>query len=172
MLVRDAVEDDLSAIMAIHNDIMRTTTSIYDDRPTELAEWQAWYDKRRGENLPVIVADDDGEVAGLASYGQWRARPGYRNTVEDTVHVRADKRGRGFGRLLLRALVASAQEAGVHAMVAFIDSSAVASVRLHRSLGFEIVGTFREVATLRDQWLDLVAMQFVLGGDAATGGES
>ena len=167
MLVRDAVAADLPAIMEIHNDVVRTTTAIYEDRMTDLPEWQDWFDARHSDGQPVLVADDDGDIAGVASYGRWRARTGYRHTVEDTVHVRADKRGLGVGRQLLQALIVVAERAGIHVIVAQIDSSATASLRLHKSLGFEMIGTFREVAEMRGQWLDLVALQRVL-----TGGQS
>jgi len=166
MLVRDADEADLPAIMAIHNDVVRTTTAIYEDRITEMAEWRAWFDQRQSAGLPVIVAEDLNEVAGYASYGPWRSRSGYRRTVENTVHVRAGKRGRGIGRTLMEALIAIARERDIHVIVAQADSSAAASLRLHQSLGFELVGTFREVAEMRGRWLTLIAMQLILSGDA------
>ncbi len=159
MRIRDATDADLPDILAIYNDIVATTTAIYDERASTLEERRAWYEDRRRRNLPVLVADSGGEVVGFSSFGEWRSRWGYRFTVEHSVHVRADRRRQGFGRALIEALFPRASALGMHVMIAHIDSEATASCRLHERLGFEPVGTFRQVARKFDRWLDLVAMQ-------------
>lgn len=159
MLIRDATAADLPQILAIYNDVVANTTAIYDERTSTLEERRAWYELRLQRNLPVLVADSRGEIIGFSSFGAWRPRWGYRFTVEHSVHVRADCRRRGYGRALLEALFPRASALGMHVMIAHIDSEAVASCRLHERLGFEIVGTFRQVARKFDRWLDLVVMQ-------------
>jgi phosphinothricin acetyltransferase len=159
MHIRDATNADLPAILAIYNEVVTNTTAIYDERPSTFDERQAWFDGRRRQGLPVLVAELDGEVIGFSSFGEWRSRWGYRYTVEHSVHVRADCRGRGFGRALIEALFPRAATLGMHMMIGHIDSAATASLRLHEKLGFAAVGTFREVAKLRDGWLSLVAVQ-------------
>ena len=159
MRIRDATNADLQAILAIYNDVVTNTTAIYDERPSTLDERQAWFDGRRRQGLPVLVAELDGEVVGFSSFGDWRSRWGYRYTVEHSVHVRADCRGRGFGGALIEALFPRAVNLGMHMMIGHIDSAASASLRLHGKLGFKTVGTFHEVARLRDRWLSVVAVQ-------------
>jgi L-amino acid N-acyltransferase YncA len=159
MLIRDATNADLPVILAIYNDVVANTTAIYDERPSTLDERQTWFDGRRRQGLPVLVAELDGEVVGFSSFGEWRSRWGYRYTVEHSVHVRADCRGRGYGRALIEALFPRAAALGMHVMIGHIDSAAAASLRLHEKLGFTMVGTFPEVARLRDGWLSLVAVQ-------------
>jgi phosphinothricin acetyltransferase len=159
MRIRDATNADLQAILAIYNDVVANTTAIYDERPSTLDERQAWFDGRRRHGLPVLAAELDGEVVGFSSFGEWRSRWGYRYTVEHSVHVRADCRGRGFGRALIEALFPRAADLKMHMMIAHIDSAAAASLRLHEKLGFTMIGTFREVARLHDRWLSVVAMQ-------------
>ncbi len=159
MLIRDATDADLPEILAIYNDVVITTTAIYDEHESTLEERRAWYEDRRGRGMPVLVADSGGETVGFASFGEWRTRWGYRFTVEHSVHVRADRRRQGFGRALIEALFPRAAALGMHVMIAHIDSQATASCRLHTRLGFEPVGTFRQVARKFDRWLDLVAMQ-------------
>jgi L-amino acid N-acyltransferase YncA len=159
MRIRAATNADLPAILAIYNDVVANTTAIYDERPSTLGERQTWFDGRWRQGLPVLVAELDGEVVGFSSFGEWRSRWGYRHTVEHSVHVRADSRGRGFGRALIEALFPRAAALGMHMMIGHIDSAAAASLRLHEKLGFTLVGTFPEVARLRDGWLTLVAMQ-------------
>ena len=91
--------------------------------------------------------------------GDWRSRWGYRFTVEHSVHIRADRRGRGHGRALIEALFPLAAAMKMHVMIGHIDSAAAASIRLHEKLGFVRVGYYREVAWKFDRWLDLVAVQ-------------
>jgi len=159
MLIRDATAADVPSILAIYNEVLATTTAIYDERPSSLEERAAWVEQRRQHGLPVLVALADGEVVGFSSFGEWRARPGYRYTVEHSVHVRADRRRRGIGRALLEALFPRAAGLGLHVMVGHIDAQMTASRELHRRLGFETVGIFREVGYKFDRWLDLVVVQ-------------
>lgn len=159
MRVRDATTADLPAVLAIYNDVVTNTTAIYDQRESTFDERRAWFDGRLAKGLPVLVGDLNGEVVGFSSFGEWRSRWGYRYTVEHSVHVRADCRGRGFGRTLIEVLFPRAQALGMHMMIGHIDSAASASLRLHEKLGFTNIGTFREVAQLHGRWLSLVAMQ-------------
>jgi len=159
MRIRDATDSDVPAILAIYNDVVANTTAIYDERPSTFDERQAWFEARRSKNLPVLVGELNGEVMGFSTFGEWRSRWGYRYTVEHSVHVRVDCRGKGFGRRLIEALFPRAAALGMHTMIGHIDSAATASLRLHEKLGFEVVGTFREVGRLRERWLDVVAVQ-------------
>jgi L-amino acid N-acyltransferase len=159
MDIRDATAADLPQILAIYNDVVLNTTAIYDRTISTLDERRAWFEGRKAQGMPVLVGESNGEVLGFSSFGEWRSRWGYRFTVEHSVHVRADRRGRGHGRALIEALFPRAAQMSVHIMVAHIDAAATASVHLHRKLGFEYVGTFREVGHKFDRWLDLVCMQ-------------
>ena len=159
MLIRDAILADLPAILAIYNDVVANTTAIYDERVSTLQEREAWFEARRRQGLPVLVAELAHEVVGFSSFGEWRARWGYRYTVEHSVHVRADCRGRGIGRALIQALFPRAAALGMHMMIGHIDAAATASLHLHAKLGFTTIGTFREVAQLHNRWLSLVAVQ-------------
>ena len=158
MRIRDATKSDVPAILGIYNDVVTNTTAIYDERPSTLEERQAWFEAR-SKNFPVLVGELNGEVVGFSTFGEWRSRWGYRFTVEHSVHVRADCRGKGFGRQLIEVLFPRAAAMNVHMMIAHIDSAAAASLRLHEKLGFKNVGTFREVGKLRGGWLSVVAMQ-------------
>jgi phosphinothricin acetyltransferase len=158
MRIRDATKSDVPAILGIYNDVVTNTTAIYDERPSTLEERQAWFEAR-SRNFPVLVGELNGEVVGFSTFGEWRSRWGYRFTVEHSVHVRADCRGKGFGRQLIEVLFPRAAAMNVHMMIAHIDSAAAASLRLHEKLGFKNVGTFREVGKMRGGWLSVVAMQ-------------
>jgi len=162
MNIRDATDADVPQILAIHNEVVTNTTAIYDETTSTIEERRAWFEARKSAGWPVIVAVDGAEVVGYASFAEWRTRWGYRYTVEHSVHVRADRRGQGIGRALVEALFPLARAKGMHVMIAGIDAQASASLHMHKKLGFEPGGTFREVGQKFDRWLDLVLLQRTL----------
>jgi L-amino acid N-acyltransferase len=159
--VRDATEADLSGILAIYNEVIRSSAAVYTEQETTLEDRRAWLAQRTGRGYPVLVAEDgeDGSVLGFATFGDFRPWPGYRNTVEHSVYVRADARGRGLGKALVEPLFGRAASLGKHVMVAGIDAGNPVSISLHERLGFERVGTLRGVGYKFGQWLDLAFMQ-------------
>ena len=162
MRIDDAAEADLPAILAIHNEVVANSTAIYSNDLSTLKERADWRAGRLAQGYPVLVARDGGEVLGFASFGDFRAWPGYAATVEHSVHVRADVRRRGVGRALLSALPDRARALGKHVILGGIDADNAASLALHMSLGFEKVAHFRQVGRKFDRWLDLVFVQQIL----------
>ncbi|HTY48881.1 MAG TPA: GNAT family N-acetyltransferase [Steroidobacteraceae bacterium] len=163
--VREAGLEDLPAIVDIYNDVLATSTAIFSDQADTLAQRTQWWQARTAQDYPVIVAGA-GEVAGFATFGDFRSWPGYRFTVEHTVHVRADRRGRGVGAALVTELIARAGRLGKHVMVGGIDAANARSIRFHERLGFERAGELREVGCKAGRWLNLVFMQRLLGSSA------
>jgi phosphinothricin acetyltransferase len=165
--IRDAGPRDIEAITALANALLPTTTYEWTETPHTTDDRRAWLAAKAQAGMPVLVADDGGDVVGWAGYGDFRdtARwPGYRFTVEHTVHVRDDHQGRGVGRRLVEALVERARADGKRVMVAAIDGSNVDSVRFHQRLGFDEVGRLPGVGEKFGRRLDLVLMQRDLTG--------
>lgn len=111
------------------------------------------------------MAEDGHQVVGVAAFGWFRdvvKRPGYRFTVESTVHVRQDRWLSGVGRQLMGALVDEARASGKHMMIAAIDGANVASIQFHHRLGFVQVARMPEVGAKFGRWQDLVLMQLRL----------
>jgi len=161
--VRPAIRADLPAILEIYNEAVLNTTASYDYEPQTLEHRVAWFDDHVKNHQPVFVAVDEMErVVGWSSLSRYHDRKGYRFTMENSVYVAADRRGLGIGRMLLKPLIESAQKNGVHAIIAAIDASNQASIRLHASFGFEKVGHFKEVGYKFDRWLDVVYMELVI----------
>lgn len=160
--IRDAVESDMPDILAIHNEVIATSTAIYSETPSTLEERIAWWRARVASGFPVVVSLDESGLVGYASYGEFRSRPGYRFTVEHSVYVRADRRGTGAGAALMDHLIARAKVDGKHVMIAGVDAENTASIRFHERLGFEQVARFREVGYKFGRWLDLVFLQLTL----------
>jgi phosphinothricin acetyltransferase len=159
VVVRDAGADDLGGVLAIYNDVIASSTAVFSDEAVTLEDRERWFAARREQGYPVLVAADASGVVGFGSFGDFRAWPGYRFTVEHSVHVRADRRGEGVGTALVRALIERAGALGKHVMIAGAEAENVASIRLHERLGFAVVARLPEVARKFDRWLDLVLMQ-------------
>ncbi|HEY3849426.1 MAG TPA: GNAT family N-acetyltransferase [Steroidobacteraceae bacterium] len=149
----------LPEILAIYNEVIRNTTAVYSDKEVTLEDRERWFDAKGAQGFPVLVATDSSGVVGFGTFGEFRAWPCYRASVEHSVHVRADCRRRGVGRALVEALIDAAAAMQKHVMIAGIDAENVNSISLHESLGFEVVGHFREVGLKFGRWLDLKFMQ-------------
>ena len=163
MIIRDATETDLPALRDIFNDAVLNTTAIWMDNVVDLANRQAWFAARAQQGYPILVAENaDGEVVSYASFGDWRPFDGFCHTVEHSVYIRADQRGKGLGPLLLAALIERAKACDKHVMVAAIESGNAASIRLHQRLGFAITGQMPQVGRKFGRWLDLTFMQLIL----------
>jgi phosphinothricin acetyltransferase len=166
LIVRAAGIDDVEAITDLKNALLATTAIEWTDEPHTAAEIAAWLDRQSVVGNPVLVAVVDDDVAGWASYGDSRDSakwPGYRFTVEHTIHVADGQRGAGSGRGLMLALIERAVADGYHRMVGGIDGDNEASIRFHERLGFVPVAHLPEVGFKFGRWLDLVLMQRMLG---------
>ena len=162
MEIRDAVEADLQRITKIYNEVLATSTAIFSDRPVTVEERVDWWKSRLKQGYPVLVATNDGTVVGFATFGDFRSWPGYRFTVEGTIHIDSLVRRQGVGVALLRVLVERAKTAGKHMMIAGVDSVNLASLRFLEGFGFERVGHLREVGYKFDRFLDLIFLQYRL----------
>jgi phosphinothricin acetyltransferase len=161
--IRDALSSDIEAITAIYNSIVLTSTAIYNDQPVTLDDRVAWWQARVAQGYPVVVAlDDDDTLLGYASFGDFRSWPGYRLTVEGTIHIRDDARGQGIGTQLLQEILARARGLGKHVIVAGVDSENIASLRFLQRFGFTPSGRLREVGFKFDRYLDLCFLQYTL----------
>ncbi|WP_455818232.1 N-acetyltransferase family protein [Pseudomonas cerasi] len=163
VLIRAATERDAETIAEIYNDAVLNTTAIWNEKTVDFPNRIKWLNDRRDAGFPVIVAADENDaVLGYASYGDWRPWDGYRHTVEHSVYVHKSARGRGAGIALMQELVRLAREQGKHVMVAGIESENMASLALHKKLGFCEVGRMSEVGTKFGRWLDLTFLQLRL----------
>ncbi|MGD0219476.1 MAG: N-acetyltransferase family protein [Acidimicrobiales bacterium] len=161
MEIRTAEAGDAEAIRSIYNAEVAGSTVTFDLVERTLAEHEEWMAQHSGV-YALLVATDCGGIIGFASLSPYRPRPAYSTTVEDSVYVAGDHRGRGVGRALLAELVARARMHGFHSVMARIVGDHEASIALHRSCGFELIGTEHEVGRKFGRWLDVDLMQLLL----------
>jgi len=161
-MIRAATTSDIAAITAIYNDVIATTNAIYREDQVDVSERMAWFEDKRAHGYPVIVADQEGEVVGYGVFGSFRFGEGYNYTVEHSVHVAQSHRGQGIGKEILEYLMSLAREQNRKVMVAAIDSTNSASIKLHASYGFKESARMPHIAQKHGQPLELVLMQLEL----------
>jgi len=162
IIVRTATANDLPAMLVIYNDIIINTTAVYDYEPHTIEMRRQWFTTKQEQGFPVFVAEENGVIAGFSSFGTFRTWAGFKHTVENSIYVSAEHRGKGIGKLLLPPLINAAKELKLHAIVAGIDATNVVSIKLHEKFGFVEVAHFKEVGYKFDRWLDLVFMELIV----------
>jgi L-amino acid N-acyltransferase YncA len=163
-VVRPATEADIAPITAIYAAEVRDFVNTYEYDAPDPAEMRRRMQGIFEAGYPYLVAEIDDEVAGYAYASSFRARSGYRFTVENSVYVAAERQGYGIGSALLDHLIAECEARGFRQMVAVIGEAANAgSIRLHERFGFRHVGTFPGIGLKHGRWLDTVFMQRALG---------
>lgn len=175
MMIRTATEQDIPEITAIYNEVVANSTAVWTEKRDTEAERLAWMNARRGLGYPVLVATQDSTqdstkgstVLGYGTFGDFRAWPGYRHSVEHSVYIDTDHRGRGLGRAIIGELIAAASALGKHVLIAGIDGGNMASIRLHERAGFVEVARMPEIGRKFGRWLDLIFMQRFLDAPGA-----
>ncbi len=152
-----------SAILDIFNDAILTSTALYDYQPRSMATMEDWFLAKQKGDFPVVgIENDQGQLIAFGSYGSFRAFPAYKYTVEHSVYVHKDHRGKGFGTQVMQALILSAKQQDKHALIGAIDAANLSSIALHEKLGFQHVGTLPQVGFKFGRWLDLSLYQLLL----------
>ncbi len=156
-------EAHAEAILSILNEAIVNSTALYDYRPRNLESMSGWFKAKQASNFPIVGAiSSTGELLGFASYGAFRAWPAYKYSIEHSVYIHKDHRGKGLGQALMQQLIAKAIEQQYHVMIGGIDESNSASVVLHQKLGFSHAGTIKQAGFKFGRWLDLAFYQLIL----------
>jgi L-amino acid N-acyltransferase YncA len=155
--VRALVASDWPAVAAIFAEGLATGDATFE---TSVPAWEDWDARHLPEHR--LVAELDGEVAGWIAVVPYSSRAAYRGVGEESVYVAEQARGRGVGRALLSALIASARDGGLWTLQAGIFRENEASLALHRSLGFREVGVRERIGRLNGVWRDVVLLELRL----------
>jgi L-amino acid N-acyltransferase YncA len=156
-------EEHACAILEILNEAIINSTAIYDYDARTIESMVNWFQHKEIENSPIVgVVNNERKLIGFATYGTFRAWQAYKYSVEHSVYIHKDHRGKGHGRSLLKKLIAAAKQQEYHTMIGGIDITNISSVILHEKLGFTHVGTVKEAAFKFNRWLDLGMYQLLL----------
>lgn len=160
--IRPATDADTSGIAVIYAHHVLHGTATFDSDPPSVEHWRLKRADCAARSWPFLVATEGDAILGYAYAAQFRDRPAYRFSCEDSIYVRADALGRGIGTSLLSALVEASGKAGFTQMLAVIGGGEPASVALHARLGFRHAGRMEKVGYKFGRWLDTVYMQRAL----------
>lgn len=150
-------------ILSVFNDAILNSTALYEYQERTLHDLESWFETKSLHRFPVVGIESEGGVLmGFASYGSFRSFPANLYTVEHSIYVHSDYRGRGFGRILLELIIEEAKKNNMHTMIGCIDANNHSSKVLHEKLGFKPVGVLSEVGFKFDRWLDLALYQLML----------
>ncbi len=160
-MIRKATIADANQICEIYNYYVLNTTVSFEEievTPDDMADRISAVTSA----LPWIVYEENGIIIGYAYASKWRVRSAYRFSVESSVYMRHDQKGKGIGTILYRALIDQLKNLGIHTIIGGVAQSNPASTKLHEKFKFEKVATFREVGFKQDQWLDTSYWQLIL----------
>ncbi len=167
-LIRPSTDLDLPAITAIYQHHVLTGTGTFEITPPTVDEMRARRADVLSKGLPYLVLESEGHVRGFSYCNWFKPRPAYRFSAEDSIYLDPQAAGKGWGRLLLGELMASAQRAGIRKLIAVIgDSQNHASVGLHAALGFQHVGVLSDCGWKFDRWLDVMLMECAIGAGSS-----
>ncbi len=163
LIVRPCFQQDLETVQLIYAHHVLTGTGSFDLEPPSLVEMTRRWSANVAEGWPYFVAcprSDPTRVLSFAYAARYSDRAAYSRTFESSVYAAPTTPRRGAGAMALAAVLASLQADGARQALAFIgDSGNVASIGLHRKLGFVPVGRLSGVGEKFDRWLDVVIMQ-------------
>jgi phosphinothricin acetyltransferase len=166
IVLRPSTDDDVSAMLDIYRHHIAQgvgNLGAFEPTPFDADDLKARRRNMRKHRLPHLVATIDGAVVGYAYAVLFRKRPAYRFTVKHSIYVHPDRLHAGVGRVLLTALIRACTSAGFGQMIGYIDSTNIASLRLHEACGFRQVGYLRAVAFRFGEWTDTVMVQRPIG---------
>lgn len=156
MIIRKAERKDIQVLLEIYNYEVVNGVSTLDINPRTIGQWTDWYEKHNIKNHPLIVAEDNGTVMGYATLSSYREKEAYSSTVELSIYVHPEHRGKGVGSVLMNAIIKMAKEdETVHTVVSVITSGNAASEHLHEKFGFTFSGRIKEVGMKFGNYLDI-----------------
>lgn len=162
-LIDCTFNDHAVVILDVFNDAILNTTALYEYKPRTMETMKTWFATKEANRFPVVGAvNDAGELMGFASWGTFRAFPANKYTVEHSVYVHKDHRGKGLSLALMNEIVARARAADLHTLIGGIDAANSVSIALHTKLGFAHAGTIKHAAFKFGRWLDLAFYQLIL----------
>lgn len=163
-MIREATPKDLADILEIYNDAILHTAAVYTYKPDTLENRQNWYKQKMNAGYPILVSEQDGKVAGFATFSPFRAWPAYKYSIEHSIYVDKGYRKKGIASSLMREIIAIAREREYKMMIAGIDAENEKSIAMHEKFDFVHAGTIKNAGFKFKQWRDLAFYQLELNG--------
>lgn len=161
--IRPATVDDVPVITDIYNHAILNTTATFDSEIKSLDDRIQWFRDHQPRH-PVLISEEDGMLTGFASLSRWSDRCAYEGTVEVSVYIHHEYRGRGTGKRLLEILILEGEKAGFHNLISRISEGNLTSIHIHELMGFQHIGVMKQAGKKFGKFLDVHFMQKIIGG--------
>lgn len=158
--IRPTTESDQLFVMEIYNEAVRNTTATFDTVERTLNEQLTWFRKHK-QNHPIFVAEEKNEIIGWASLSAWSDRSAYDGTVEVSVYIHYEHRGKGVGKKLLEMITLEGKNVNNHSVISRITADNEISIHLHESIGYRHIGVMKEVGFKFGKYIDVCMMQYM-----------
>ena len=164
-MIRSVRLSDAEAITKIYNYYVKETTVTFETEEIDIMEMEKRIKKTLEYGYPFIVHEENNKVTGYAYVGKFRERSAYSESLETSIYLDINEKGRGIGRKLYKRLIELSQEAGVHVLIGVVSYPNLASQRLHESVGFEKAGVIKEAGKKFGKYIDVEFWSYILGKD-------
>ncbi len=158
--IRAATDADQEAILEIYNEAVLNSTATFDTEPRSHEKQFQWF-RAHKKNHPVFVAEESGTIVGWASLSSWSDKKAYDLTVEVSVYVHVDHRGKGIGKKLLQVITLEGKKLNNHTVISRIASDNKVSLHIHEQIGYRHVGVIKEAGMKFGKYIDVYFMQFL-----------
>ncbi|GAA0883497.1 GNAT family N-acetyltransferase [Sphingobacterium siyangense subsp. cladoniae] len=146
---RDAAQQDLPRIVEIYNSTIASRMVTADTAPVSVASRQKWFDEHNASKRPLwLIEDENNQIIGWVSFQSFYGRPAYDATVEISIYLDEQQRGRGLGKQILQYCIDKAPDLGVHTLLGFIFAHNLPSIALFEKMGFKEWANLPNIATL------------------------
>ena len=162
--IRSARIEDAADLVAIYAPYVEKTAITFETAVPSISTFERRIEKTL-EKFPYLVAVEEGALAGYAHASTYYARAAYDWTVELSVYIRQEARGKGIGTLLYNALEKELTARGFKNFLACIALPNPASIAFHEKRGYEQVAHFKKVGYKFGMWHDIVWFQKSLVGE-------
>ncbi len=158
--IRPATEKDQPFIMEIYNEAVLNSNATFDTEPRDLEKQMAWF-RMHKSNHPILLAEEENKIVGWASLSPWSDRCAYETTVEVSLYIHKDYRGKGVGMKLLKIITLEGEKAGNHTIISRITQDNNISIHIHEKLGYRQIGVMKEVGYKFGKFQNVHLMQYL-----------
>lgn len=160
-MIREVCPDDAAQIAGIYNHYILETTISFETQPLSAEDMRIRIEEI-SSYFPYFVAENNGKLTGYCYAHPWKERAAYCKTLETTIYLASEAKGRGLGTRLMTQLIKECRNRGYHALIACITAENEESCQFHERLGFKKVSHFEQVGQKFGRWLDVADYELML----------
>lgn len=160
-MIREVRPDDAAQIAGIYNHYILETTISFETQPLSAEDMRIRIEEI-SSYFPYFVAENNGKLTGYCYAHPWKERAAYCKTLETTIYLASETKGKGLGTRLMTQLIKECRNRGYHALIACITAENEESCQFHERLGFKKVSHFEQVGQKFGRWLDVADYELIL----------